>query len=514
MNDIFAHRPHVSNGMAARILWALIAGFLVGVFVRSFIPLGWSSLGFVLLLTVAAFALAYLEPKQRTALLVIAVALLAFSGGIARMNAAVLYGDPVLTVRLEQKVVLEGVVSTEPDMRESGVRLSVSATSLTVGSTTVPIHAGILVTVPAHTGISYGDKIRAEGTLQLPEAFDTSDGRQFDYPMFLAKDGILYTLSFARVEVIGGNTGNPVKAGAIWVKQKFLKGLQAALPEPEAGLAGGITVGDKRSIGKELSDTFIRTSLIHVVVLSGYNITLVINMLRRMMVLLPRAIQYGGIAFSVLFIVLMTGGAPSATRAGAMALIAVFARATARTFIAVRILGVVAAAMVMWNPMYLAFDPGFQLSALATLGLVLFTTPIAARLTSVPEKFGLREIISSTLGTQLTVLPLLLYQNGIFSVVALPANLLALVAVPYAMFASFIAAIGGIIAGPFAILIAAPALALLWYILAVAQFFAALPFAAVSVPAFSAWWMFGAYAALFAGYFYYKRKRPGHDPGR
>ena len=327
--------------------------------------------------------------------------------------------------------------------------------------------------------------------------------------MFLAKDGILYTLSFARVEPIGNNAGNPLKKGAIWVKQKFLHGLQSALPEPEAGLAGGITVGDKRSIGKDLSDTFIRTSLIHVVVLSGYNITIVINMLRRMMMALPRAIQYGGIAFSVLFIVLMTGGAPSATRAGAMALIAVFARATARTFIAVRILGVVAAAMVLWNPMYLAFDPGFQLSALATLGLVLFTTPIAERLSRIPEKFGLREIISSTLGTQLMVLPLLLYQNGIFSVVALPANLLALVAVPYAMFASVIAALAGMIAGPFAIFFAAPALALLWYILAVAQFFASLPFASVSVPAFSAWWMFGAYALLLGGYFYYQKKTAG-----
>src|SRR3989344_4254536 len=518
--------------MAARILWALIAGFLIGVFARSFFSLGWSAIGFLLLLAAATLALAYFEPRQRAALLVISIAIFSCAGGILRMEAATPIRDVVLDEKLGEKVALEGFVVAEPDVRESSVRISVRATSLitststssdkaqdkSLSTTTVPVVASILIALPPHTDISYGDKIRAEGILQMPESFDTTLGRQFNYPAFLAKDGILYTLSFAQAEAIDGSadwrSSNPIKVGAIWVKQKFLGGLQAGLPEPEAGLAGGILLGDKRSIGKELSDTFIHTSLIHIVVLSGYNITIVINMLRNMLLFLPRAVQYGSIAFSVLFIILMTGGAPSATRAGAMALIAVFARATARTFIAVRILGVVAAAMVMWNPMYLAFDPGFQLSALATLGLVLFTTPIAARLTSVPEKFGLREIISSTLGTQLTVLPLLLYQNGIFSVVALPANLLALVAVPYAMFASFIAAIGGIIAGPFAILIAAPALALLWYILAVAQFFAALPFAAVSVPAFSAWWMFGAYAALFAGYFYYKRKRPGHDPGR
>src|SRR3989344_6625912 len=492
--------------MAAQILWALVTGFLVGVFVRSFIPLGWAVVGFAILLAAALLALSFVDTKRRSGAIVLAVALCACGIGAVRMSAATQSGDPVLSARVGTTVTLVGVVADEPDVREASVRVHIKARELLVGTTSVAIRAGMLATLPVQAAVAYGDSVRIRGKLGLPEAFDTTLGRQFNYPMFLAKDGILYTLSFAEIESVGENSANPLNAAAIATKQTFLRGLHVVLPEPEAGLAAGITVGDKRSIGKDLSDTFIRTSLIHVVVLSGYNITLVINMLRNMLLFLPRAIQYGGIALAVVFIVLMTGGAPSATRAGAMALIAVFARASARTFIAVRILAVVASAMVMWNPMYLVFDPGFQLSALATLGLVLFTEPIAAQLTKIPEKFGLREIFSSTLGTQLMVLPLLLYQNGIFSLVALPANLLALVAVPYAMFASFIAAIAGIIAGPFGVLLAAPALALLWYILVVAQFFASLPFASVSIPAFSAWWMVAAYALIFSGYFYYQKK--------
>ncbi len=500
--------------MPVRILWAIVGGFLAGVFVRSLLPLGLASVGFVMLLSATAAVFSLFDRSKIRVLLVIAAALTAFSAGVVRVESIALRDDPQLTARIGSHVTITGVVANEPDVREASVRIHMEVMQLLTGtstslSTTAVPAVGVLVVAPVHTNVAYGDTVRAEGELELPESFDTSEGRQFNYPMFLAKDGILYTLSFAQIESTGGNRGNIVQSAAIRVKQEFLKGLQAVLPEPEAGLAGGITVGDKRSIGKELTNTFITVSLIHVVVLSGYNITILINAVRRTLQSLPRLFQYGGIAFSVLFIVLMTGGAPSATRAAAMSLIAVFARATARTFIALRILGVVAAAMVAWNPLYLVYDPGFQLSVLATLGLILFTPRIAERTQWITERFGLREIVASTLSTQLMVLPLLLYQNGLFSIVSLPANLFALIAVPYAMFASIIAAIGGMAAGSLALPIAAPALALLWYIINVAKFFASLPFAALSVPAFSAWWMFAAYALIFGALLIAQKRESG-----
>jgi competence protein ComEC len=191
-----------------------------------------------------------------------------------------------------------------------------------------------------------------------------------------------------------------------------------------------------------------------------------------------------------------------------MALIAVFARATGRVYLAGRVLGVVALGMVLWNPFTLAFDPSFQLSALATLGLIAFTPVFDARLQWLPARFGLREIAVSTLGTQLAVLPLLLYQNGQLSPYALPANLFALAPVPLAMLLSFVASIGGMLFGSLATPLAFPAYALLWYIIAVAKFSSSLPFAAVSVGAFNAWLMFVAYAILFGGLWLYEKMRP------
>jgi len=247
-----------------------------------------------------------------------------------------------------------------------------------------------------------------------------------------------------------------------------------------------------------LSDTFRTVGLVHIVVLSGYNITVVMSAIARAIAWAPRIMQFGARGFVVAFFILMSGGAATAVRAGLMALLAVFARETGRVYLALRALGVVAFGMVLWNPWTLAFDPGFQLSALATIGLILFTPMFAVRLQWVTERYGLREIAASTLGTQLAVLPLLLYQNGQLSLYALPANLLALPVMPLAMFFSGIAALAGWAAGPLAPLIGFPAYALLGYVIGVARLFASLPFASLSIPAFGAWWLAIVYGMLFS----------------
>ena len=471
--------------MSSRILWALVGGFLVGVFVRSFFLIPWPFAAFLSLLSLTALAFTYVESLKWRQLVIFSAALIACAAGILRMDSAGLHGAPKLTSHIGETITIEGLVVDEPDVRESSVRLHVRVDGI-----------GVLAVVPPHTEVHYGDIVRAKGKLGLPESFDTTLGRQFDYPMYLAKDGILYTLSFAQAERIGEGKRNYLKAAALWTKQKYLQGLQAVLPEPESGLAGGITVGDKRGVGKEYSNIFITVGLVHIIVLSGYNITIVMNLIGKLLAGMSRTAQVVSSVFIVVFIVLMAGAAPSATRAGAMALLPLIARMTGRVYLALRALGVVALAMVLWNPFILAFDPGFQLSVLATLGLVLFSPIFSGWLGWIPEKFALREIAASTLGTQMTVLPLLLYQNGLLSLVALPANLLALIAVPWAMALSVISAIAGILFGSLGTFVAFPAYVLLAYIIKIGELFAALPFAAVSVSAFSAWWMFGAYAFM------------------
>ena len=156
------------------------------------------------LLAVTALLFAYLDNAKRKLLIILAIALVAFAGGILRMNSAVLVGDPELTARLDKKVTIEGIVFDEPDVRESNIRISLRADALVFAGTTIAIHAGVLVVAPHNTPVKYGDRARAEGTLRLPQSFDTGNERQFNYPEYLAKDGIGYELAFAQVERLSG----------------------------------------------------------------------------------------------------------------------------------------------------------------------------------------------------------------------------------------------------------------------------------------------------------------------
>lgn len=496
-------------GSGSRAFWAVVFGFFAGVFARSFLLIGWSSIGLLALLSIVAFAFAYLDKAKAGKYIAVGIALFSCALGIARMQLATVSGDPNVTANIGKSVSIQGIVFQEPDARDTATLVSIDATDLIVGSTNVPIHAGILAEFPAHARIAYGDHVDISGTLQLPEPFDAGDGRQFDYPEYLAAQGIAYQLGYAKINSIAGNSAEPLQAFAIGTKENFLRGLGLVMPDPEAALAGGITVGDKRSIGPELTSDFQRDSLVHMVVLSGYNITVVLSAVARMLSFAPRFAQFGGSIFVVIFFIFMAGGASSAARAGLMAIIAVAARATHRIYLGERVLAFVSLCMIAWNPWTLCFDPSFQLSALATLGLILFTPLFANLLSNIPQKFGAREILASTCATQLMVLPLLLYQNGTLSIVSLPANLLALLPVPSAMFFSLIAGVSGFFFGSGATIFAFPAYALLWYVISIAHFLANMPFAAVSVPSFSAWWLFGAYAILFALHFAYKNKAAG-----
>lgn len=484
--------------MGSGVFWAVTLGFLTGVFVRSLVPIGFSYEVFAILLGVAALSCGVLDRRRLQRSLFLALALASFAGGSARMNAAVLTGDPNLTARVGERVALIGDISAEPDARDTEVLARIDVKSLVVGSTTVPISAGVLAQLPSHAEVRYGDIVRATGDLGLPKPFDAGAGRQFDYPDYLVGNGIAYTLSFAQASSTGKNAGNPFEAAVFSIKQRYVAGIDAVLPEPEAGLAAGITVGDKRSIGPQLSAEFQKVSLIQLVVLSGYNITVVADFAAKFLQWAPRYVRFGMGAFVAAFFVLISGGSSSALRAAVMATLAMYARISGRTFDALRALSFAACAMVLWNPFVLAFDPGFQLSATAMIGLTCLTPLIEPYARWIPERFGLREIAVSTVATQAAVLPLLLYQSGEMSILALPANILAMIPVPLAMLASFIAALGGAIFGAAAVPVAAPAYGLLWYIIAVGHAFASAPFASIAIGSFGVVPLTLSYMALLS----------------
>ena len=171
-------------------------------------------------------------------------------------------------------------------------------------------------------------------------------------------------------------------------------------------------LGEKQSLGDKLTDAFRKAGVVHIIVLSGYNVALVINsVLFVSLRVMPRLLGYGVASVFVIGFAVLTGGSETTIRATIMALLMMTARILNRPAMALRGLFIAAAIMALWNPFVVLYDLSFQLSVVATLGLILFSDKIAKRINFVPSNFGLREIVSTTLATQITVFPLLCFFN-------------------------------------------------------------------------------------------------------
>lgn len=390
--------------------------------------------------------------------------------------------------KVGQIIVFEGKIHTPPEKKDF-LQVFVLET-----------YEGMLIRTGADRfgEYGYGDKVRVEGKLSAPRNFSGNGGRVFNYIDYLGKDKIYYEFKKAKVEVLEKADMNDVAGILFTLKKKFLDNIGQVLGEPHAALAGGLVVGEKTALGKDLINDFRRSGLIHIVVLSGYNITVIAASIRRMLSFLPRnaGIILGGIGI-VLFGVLVGGGA-TVVRSCIMALIALFAEILRRNYNAVRALFIAGALMLIHNPMILLYDPSFQLSFLATLGLVVLSSPIEEKIGFITERFGIRALIASTLATQIFVSPLIFYMMGELSIIGIFVNILVLPLIPLTMLLVFCAGFFGFII-PWASQIAGwVSHIVLSYELFMVRTASRLPYAVMTLPAFSGWIVVGCYAFYLA----------------
>ncbi len=402
-----------------------------------------------------------------------------------------------------------GIIASDPERKDSGQVFVIQADEIFADEEQESCVQGILIRVKTklYPRFAYGERVAFVGKISRPFDFSSDTGRSFDYKGYLAKDDVFYEMKSAVVMATTSTKSFSLSSILFRIKHGFVGNLERVLGEPHAALAAGLVVGEKSALGKGLLDDFRIVGLIHIVVLSGFNITIVGVALRRILSRLPRAwgIAIGGIGIA-LFGVLVGGGA-TVIRSCFMAGVALIADLIRRDYDVSRALGFAALVMLIQSPLILLHDPSFQLSFLATLGLILLASPIEDRLGWVPDKFGMRGTVASCFATQIFVSPFILYMMGQISIIGVVVNILVLPFIPVTMLLVFLTGAAGFIYGPLAQFVGWGAHLLLQYELFMVTSFARVPYAALQVPPFSGWWVAGFYAAFFVGYVYLK-KRP------
>src|SRR3989344_1333828 len=310
-----------------------------------------------------------------------------------------------------------------------------------VFSDTVPTSYGSMTAV----SLSESGKLLKVYSTRYPE-FNTGDKVNIQI-----KSSNFKSPSYASgtIILIEADRGNKIFSLLAGVKRGFLNKLSEVLPEPHAAFVAGTVIGGAAGIPQHIKDKFTVSGLSHILAASGYNFTLLLvffTFLLRSFSLKKQTIVFLLIipAFAII-----AGASPSVIRAGAMGALVSVGLFLGRISTAKTALLWAAAIMLFLNPTLLKYDLGFQLSFLATAGLVLII-PIFERISKInPEldhrslkskiKLTMIEIFFASLAAQIVTLPLLVFTFGSISTVALFANLLVVPIIPLIMVSGIVA---------------------------------------------------------------------------
>lgn len=342
---------------------------------------------------------------------------------------------------------------------------------------------------------SFGKEEKESDTID----FICEEARQESSLALVASRGVLLDCGVSQIiSVESANHSNVF----LRFRSALLERIATAMPSPEAELLQGMLLGAKKQLPDFFETALQRTGTTHIVVLSGFNITIlafvILYFLRRLGVgLRPGAVASILIVFMFLCV---TGFSTPAIRAGIMASGILVARALGRNRNSIHFLGLSAGVMLLFDPLLLRWSVSFELSFLATIG-VLFVEKLSPSFSFLPLAFGIRENVRITFSATLLTLPILVLVFGQFSFVTLIVNSIILPLVPLSMGFGALILIFGWISNPIAVVLGVPSFVLLRSAVRVIQFFSELPFAFshVVVPKilFSIIWLVSI-AVLFA----------------
>lgn len=446
--------------------------FFVGVLLGEVFDWGIIFALFFIFLTLPLSSLLLLSKKQKEIFFVLTV-LFGLAIGLFRVDFDIREKTSVLSESINKEINIEGVIVDNPEEREKSLRFILK---------TETNKEKILIYSEKFFDFQYGDRLIVSGRLEEPENFEGLGGRIFDYKNYLAKDGIYYQTFYPKLEKIGEGEGNLIKRKLFTLKNRLTLNIKRIIPNPESTLLSGLLFGEKGSFEKSLEENFRKTGLVHIVVLSGYNISIIADSVMKTLSFasFPIAAFLG--AGAIILFAIMTGLGAATVRASIMALLVILSRLTGRRYDIFRALMFAGFLMVFLNPKILLFDPGFQLSFMATLGLLLVSPIISERLSFLKRGIFLKELISATISTQIFVLPILLYQIGEISLIAPLSNLIILPLVPLSMLLGFLTSISSFLGNLISFIPGYSSFLLLHFEIGTVNFMGSLPFASIIFP--------------------------------
>jgi competence protein ComEC len=430
------------------VVLSLAAAFLAGVFLG--VPLGVPVSALALFALATALLTALLVSVRRTPLPALILLLVVL--GTLRVEAFGADPGTALAAYHERGPMrVEGVVAAGPEPAGSATRFRFSVDRIEADGVSTEQSGDVLVTLRASAELArrrdapyfrYGDRLLLEGGLEAPPVLE-----EFDYPAFLARQGISSVMSFPEATLLGQGEGTAFYRWLHGARRRFADSLARVVPEPQASVGQALLLGMRKDLPEELVEKFRATGTSHLLAISGLHVSVLLGLglaasawafgrRRQLYLIAPLALMW--------LYALIAGMSPSVARAAIMGSVYLAALALGRPRSVLPALGLAAAVMVAVEPDIL-WSVSFQLSFTAMAGIAIMAEPLGRRLQALlgdrPQEgtphSSLRALaamaVAMTIAATVATLPLAAFYFERLSLVGLPATLLALPALPPAL---------------------------------------------------------------------------------
>jgi len=518
----------------SQLFLASLIAFLIGIALQGWFPRRAFDFGMVAV-TYAGLSAFLLYSRRRTRLLATSLIIASAAFGICRgqLNEHIPSEATVDFYASEERnrVTLVGTIAEEADVRRNKVNYTIEVQGMKNGETgmigmeedasgassgssraslSLPgereVSGYTLISTGKYPRYEYGDRLEVTGHLQHPVVFDT-----FDYAGYLSRFEIYSVMyrprlkslqlmnesaeasdqRFFDLSVLSFLADVPLTDTffryMLGVKKSFEDHMNRTFSsEPSSSFMAGLLLGSRKGIPDALNQDFQITGLSHIIAISGYNITLLVTIFMALFRPLGKKWSIIVSSFAVILFTFFVGASPAVVRACLMGLIALVALNSERKGNITIGLVLTAALMIGYNPKILVHDVGFQLSFLATMGLIYVSPLIEPWFTWLPKSLAIRESILLTMSAQIMALPIILLNFQKLSLVSPLSNLLvAGPVIPLAMLFGFVGTMISYVWLPLAKLFAYPGYLVLQYIVGVIRLTARIPYASVEVNWFS-----------------------------
>ena len=491
----------------ANFLLGFLVAFLGGVFLASLGKIIFLELTLEIV-TLFFLGVLFFQEKNKVKLFYLFTLVLGLTLGVIRTNIILSQSHGWL----EGVYHGEGVVVkfSEPKDNYQRVYLKIRGARKNKKHKIIAQKETVIFFAPLGINYKYGEHYKIKCELKNPK----NKYSKFNYQRFLASKKVYQICHKAKIKKI--ETKNNLLTqininfyqGIYNFSQVIEEKINYLFPMPESAYLAGLLLGGDNRLPQRVADDFRRTGTTHTVAVSGSNITIIATGLMMIGLLfgLWRWQAFYFVLVGIFIFIIMIGSPSSAVRAAIMAVLLLYASQSGRLVNSLRIIILAAALMVFVSPFILLYDVGFQLSFLATLGIVLFYAPLAEKFEIKNDFLELKSIFLVTISAQLGVLGILIYSFDSISVISLLANVLILPLIPMIMTGGVMAVLASFIVSLLGNILSIPTQMLLHFELNSIQYLAKIPWAIIKFREVSIWWPIGYYFLFLMISLFFKKK--------